>query len=114
MAKLKNIIIFVAIGAAFVLIYIFFIKPDPEPAGLVSSAVSSAGAPTPTSQSTPANGVDKAVTADFLNLLLSVKSIKLDDSIFADIAFTSLHDSSITLVQDGTEGRINPFAPLSN
>ena len=53
-----------------------------------------------------------AKNQDFLSLLLNVKSIKLDSTIFDDPAFLSLYDSSITLTPDGTEGRVNPFAPL--
>ena len=47
-------------------------------------------------------------------VLLNVKNIKLDDSIFSDIAFSNLRDSSITLIPDGTEGRPNPFAPIGS
>ena len=54
------------------------------------------------------------IAKDFLNLLLNVKNIKLDDSIFADNAFNSLRDSSIVLTPDGNEGRPNPFAPLGS
>ena len=59
-------------------------------------------------------GNSSATTQDFLTLLLSVKSISLDKdvAIFSDNAFIGLHDSSIILVPDGTEGRVNPFAPL--
>ncbi len=106
MPNIKNIIIFVAIGTAFALIYIFFIKPSPDDAALVSSLAD------PTALSVETEGNDPAVTKDFLNLLLSVKNIKLNDAIFSDGAFLNLHDSSITLVPDGNEGRVNPFAPL--
>ncbi|MEK7539348.1 MAG: hypothetical protein AAB595_01780 [Patescibacteria group bacterium] len=108
MPKLKNIIIFLTIGAVFVFIYFFYIKGSSSKDGapLVSS---SSGSPV-------ANGtegdVNSSITQDFLALLLNVKNIKLDDAIFSDNAFTSLHDSSITLTPDGTEGRPNPFAPL--
>ena len=61
-----------------------------------------------------ANEVSALVAKDFLTLLLSVKNIKLDDAIFFDVAFNSLHDSSITLIPDGTEGRPNPFAQFGN
>ena len=108
MPKIKNIIIFGAIGIAFVLIYIFFIKPSSNnntPA-LVSSGTAPVTGNTVTSNANP------LVAQDFLNLLLNIQSIKLDDSILTDPAFSSLHDSSITLTPDGTEGRPNPFAPL--
>ena len=107
-AKIKNILIFVTIGAIFVLIYIFFIKPAPAPAPLISA---SSGLVT---GNTAIVGDNSSIAKDFLALLLSVKNIKLNDSIFSDKAFLSLHDSSITLIPDGDEGRPNPFAPFSN
>ncbi|HEV7423681.1 MAG TPA: hypothetical protein VGO21_00665 [Candidatus Paceibacterota bacterium] len=111
--KIKNIIIFLVIGTVFVLIYIFFIKgsSNSNTSTLVSSTPSGAtGSPTiGNNAATPSNSL---VAQDFLNLLLSVKSIKLNDTLFADPAFTSLHDSSITLIPDTTEGRPNPFAPI--
>lgn len=88
------------------MIYIYFIKPSSPTAALVSSS------PTPTVGSTVASSADPLVAQEFLTLLLSVKNIKLDDTIFSDRAFNSLHDSSITLIPDGTEGRPNPFAPI--
>jgi len=108
MPKIRNIIIFIVIGAIFVLIYIFYIKKSPtDTASLISSTPDSAVS---TSSGTIEN--NSKVAQDFLSLLLNVKSIKLDDTIFSDNAFESLHDSSITLTPDGNEGRPNPFAPL--
>ncbi len=105
--KIKNIIIFLAIGTILVLIYFFYIKVSPEVAPLVSSSG------IPTVSNTAAKNGDSSVTKDFLTLLLNVKNIKLDDTIFSDIAFTSLDGShSIMLMSDGNEGRPNPFAPL--
>ena len=113
MPKIKNIIIFISIGAAFVLIYTFFIKgSSDDSATLVSSGETPAIVGDGASNTTLATTSNGLATADFLNLLLSVKSIKLDDSIFSDKAFISLRDSSIVLVPDGNEGRINPFAQL--
>ena len=106
MPNIKNIIIFTAIGASFILVYIFFIKSSPEEATLISSS--------PVSRA-PSTGItieDPSVAQDFLSLLLSVQGIKLDDAIFSDNAFSSLRDSSITLTPDGNEGRPNPFAPF--
>lgn len=106
MPKIKNIIIFVSIAAAFVLIYIFFIKKTPETSTLVSSSA-------PLVQNTT-NVIDQnsSVTEEFLSSLLNVNNIKLNDAILFDDAFISLHDSSIVLIPDGNEGRPNPFAPL--
>ncbi len=107
MPTTKNIIIFIAIGAVVVLGYVLFFKKSPEEKVLVS-------APTPFTQTqTPAPG--GAAAKDFLTLLLSVRSIKLDDAIFSNVAFTSLDPShSIILVPDGSEGRPNPFAPFGS
>ena len=49
---------------------------------------------------------------NFIALLLSVRSIKLDDSILKDQSFLSLKDTTITIVQIDPEGRPNPFAPI--
>ena len=113
--KIRNIIIFVVIAAILVLIYIFFIKPSPNQSNLVSSPSSTTlpnvnGTPAPTI----ATNAAPLGTQDFLTLLLNVKNIKLDDAIFADPAFSSLHDSSIVLVPDATTGRPNPFAQFGN
>ena len=108
MLKPKNIVIFLAIAAVLVLVYVFFVQGETEDTGLVSTGV------VDTTNTTPGVvGDTSSVDAkNFLGLLLSVKSIKLDDSIFSDIAFSTLRDSSITLTPDGTEGRPNPFAPI--
>ena len=115
MPKIKNIIIFTAIAAAFILIYIFFIRPSPEEENLVLSPGAvvlpdMGGATTSGSAQVTAPLVAK----DFLSLLLSVKNIKLDDAILSDPAFLTLRDSSIVLTPDGNEGRPNPFAQFGN
>lgn len=111
MLKPKNIIIFIAAGAILVLIYVFFIKPSPEPTGLVSTSTTSVTGDTTLPEGTSG---DTLGTNDFLVVLLNVKNIKLDDSIFSDPAFATLRDSSIILTPDGTEGRPNPFAPIGS
>lgn len=110
MPKIKNILIFLGVAIVFVLIYIFFIKPSPEKVGTLTSspgvsAVSNTGA---------SNTDGASMTQEFLTVLLNVKSIKLDTAILLSNAFASLHDSSITLTQDGDEGRANPFAPIGS
>lgn len=109
MPKIRNIIIFISIGAVLVLVYIFFIKPSFEDTGnLISSP-----ATLPVSSGVASD--NSLIAQDFLPLLLGVRDIKLNDSIFSDVAFTSLDGShGITLTQDGTEGRPNPFAPLGS
>jgi len=109
MAKIKNILIFVSVAAAFTLIYVFFVEKKSQEGSLISTVPSApAGAPIDASSTT----IDSSITKEFLTLLLSVKGIHLDDAIFSDIAFTTLRDSSIVLIPDGTEGRPNPFAPI--
>jgi hypothetical protein len=109
-SKIKNIIIGVVVIAVLVLVYIFFIKKSSTETGLTSSSGDSVVAEVPGASSTNAEEVGK----DFITVLLSVKSINLDDSIFKDKAFMSLNDSSITLIQVGDEGRPNPFAPIGS
>lgn len=117
MPKIRNIIIFIVIAAAFILIYIFFIKPSSQEANLVTSTPS-ASLPdmnnSPLSSDTGNTSDTSLVARDFLALLLNVKNIKLNDAIFSDPTFGSLRDSSIVLVPDGTEGRPNPFAQFGN
>ena len=110
MPKIKNILIFIAIAASLVLVYIFFIRKPPAETGALVSAPASSALPAST-----AAAPDSAVAQEFLTLLLSVKNIKLNDAVLSDPAFASLDGShSITLVPDGTEGRPNPFAPLGS
>ena len=109
MSKIKNIIILVAVGGTLILVYVFFIKKSPDPGSLVVS--SPLVSTNPDTNNLDANSI---IAGDFLSLLLNVKNIRLNDAILSDIAFTSLHDSSITLTPDGSEGRANPFAPLGS
>ncbi len=110
-SKIKNIIIFVGVAIALVLVYIFFIKKSPT----ADTALTSSGVPITNSVGTKASTEETAqISKDFISLLLSVKSIKLDDSILKNSAFVSLKDSSIVLMQDGNEGRLNPFAPIGD
>lgn len=108
MPKIKNIIIFLVIGGAMVFDYITLTKKDTAQPDLVTSSQSRA-TETPTTASIE---VDNQLSKDFLTVLLSIKNITLDDSIFSDVAFMNLKDSTIVLLPDGSEGRPNPFAPI--
>jgi hypothetical protein len=102
----KNIIIIVIVAAVLMLAYFLFFKSSPAEPDLTTSAGGSALPAGSTSDQGSAAG------SEFLSMLLNVKSIQLNDSIFNDPAFASLHDSSITLTPDAVIGRPNPFAPI--
>lgn len=55
---------------------------------------------------------DAAISDKFLALLLNMRTLKLDQSIFSDVAFTSLKDFSTTITPETNPGRANPFAPI--
>lgn len=108
MSKIKNIIIFVVIGAILVGGYLLFVKkPAPAPSLVSSSQIA-------TDTDNKLNEENSAIAKELLGVLLNVKNIRLNDSIFNEEAFISLQDSTILLVPDGTEGRPNPFAPIGN
>ena len=110
-SKIKTIIIIIVLAALLAGGYYFFVyKKSDSGAPLIQSS----------SSSVPVAGVvsdipqDSSVGQEFLSFLLSVRNIKLDDSVFSDSAFATLRVSSIDLVQDGTEGRANPFAAIGS
>ena len=105
MPKIKNIIIFIVIAIVIVFIFFYFTKASSaDQANLVSSGS------TATTNVTGSGTDGNSIAQSFLTLLLSVKTIKLDVSIFSDPAFSSLHDSSISLTPDAVTGKPNPFA----
>ncbi len=103
--KIKNLIIYFAVAVFLILGYFLLVKKPPEEKGLVSNLP---GAENPASGA----AVDTSITKDFLSVLLNVKDIKMDDSVFSARAFMNLKDSSILLIPTGDEGRLNPFAPI--
>jgi hypothetical protein len=107
-SKIKIIIVVSLVIAALVLAYIFLFKNNSDQGNLTSSF--NVADLLPNSDSASSTPVD----SNFLATLLNIRSIKLNDNIFIDPAFTNLRDSSIVLVQDGNEGRKNPFAPIGN
>ena len=106
----KNFIIFLAIALAITAVYVFFIKDSGPESNLVSSVAANVVPTAPSVGATSSNSEDNLLAEDFLALLLSVKNIKLDNSIFDDVAFNKLRDSTIVITQSGGEGRPNPFA----
>ncbi len=92
--RFRNLIILVLlVGAGFVA-YSYFYKPQEDSALLAESA----------STISPAE-------QNLITILVELKAITLDASIFADPAFQSLQDFSQALVPEPL-GRPNPFAPL--
>jgi hypothetical protein len=112
MPSIRNILIFVSIAAAMVVSYVVFIKSDEPVDNLVVSPAEVLPDAISGDEAVPVSLDDAIMAEDFLNLLLSVKNIKLDDAIFREVAWSNLVDSSIELVPSGDEGRPNPFAPL--
>jgi hypothetical protein len=112
----RNIIIFLGIAMVFTSIYIFFFRNKTPEANLISVSTNTAIQTEPATliSSGLSSEQQDAIAQNFLSLLLNVKNIKLDDSIFSDKAFNSLRDSTITLTQDGSEGRLNPFAKFGS
>lgn len=92
--RFQNIIIAVVLIVIAFFVYSYFFAPSKE-AALTKQDVS---------KETP-------VDQDLISLLLTLKSIKLDASIFTDPTFQSLQDFSKDLVPEPV-GRPNPFAPL--
>ena len=110
--KIKNIIIFITIAIIVIAVAFFFFKKKIKEDNLVSSNNSPSTSKSSNTNSKPKE--ESRLASEFLTLLLSVENIKLDDSIFSDIAFFSLHDSSIVLELESKEGRPNPFAPIGS
>jgi hypothetical protein len=107
LSKIKNIIIFLVIGGVLVGGYVLFSKTksanEPSLVGSSGTLVDAEGS---------LKEQDSAIAKELLGVLLNVKNISLNDSIFDEQAFISLRDSTILLVPDGNEGRPNPFAPI--
>lgn len=108
--NIKNIIIFTVIAVILILIYIFFIKKPTDEPNLVS------GTAVTDNSNSGINNTDQnsLIIKDLLSVLLGVKNIKLDDTLFSSKSFSDLHDSSILLTPPANqeEGRSNPFAPI--
>jgi|TARA_Y100000310_G_scaffold345866_1_gene471944 hypothetical protein len=93
--KYKNILLFLGIFAALAVGYTMFFGDDGDGSLLVSEQP--LGSP--------------EIGRELLTTLLEIKSLSLDESLFASPAFTSLEDFSQELVSLPS-GRANPFAPI--
>lgn len=93
--KYKNIIIIAAVVVIGFVLYSFFFTGE-DTSVLTSENVS----PSQT-----------AVEQELISLLLELRSITLETSLFDDPAFNSLQDFSQELVPEAV-GRTNPFAPF--
>ena len=90
----RNIIIIVAVAVVALVVYIVFFKNSDSNSGATVSS-------------------DVQVTSQqFLAELLNIDSIKIDNSIVTNPAFTVLKDLSKPIDPDNNPGRINPFAPI--
>lgn len=108
---IRNSIIFIAVFILAVIGYeVFFAKKSAAPSLQTTSGlgVTVPGAAAPVSASPDVNSVG----SDFLSLLLSVQSIKLDDSVLSSKPFTVLQDFNRPIPPDTNPGRQNPFAPI--
>lgn len=112
MKKIIKIIIIVAvIGAILYFGAQFFMKPSVE---AVPDLVSSNGEQVDGSavSDTGVNGGESDVGNEFVGLLLNMRNIKLDSSLFTKPSFKSLENFTSVLIPEGDEGRANPFAPI--
>ena len=110
--KIKNIILFLGIAIALILIYVFFFAKKPDQPNLVSSgSMTSLPNTSATGQTTSPSDVDNNET---LSVLLNVQSIVLDDALFKNPSWVTLKDNGIILNPDTNPGRINPFAPIGS
>jgi hypothetical protein len=64
---------------------------------------------------TPTSGGDDKISSDisFLTTLASLKSIKIDTSLFTNKSFNALENNAVT-ISPVVPGRVNPFAPIDN
>lgn len=105
----KNILIILGIAALAIAGYAIFARPD---AGFENDPLATTEFDS-TLGTSGALGGSTDVGGSFLTTLLSVRTFRLDDSLFANPAFQNLKDFTIVLTQPGNEGRPNPFAPIA-
>lgn len=91
------------LGALFAIvllfgIYVLFFKSETPPADTLVTT-------------SPEQSELDAMTVDLLALLLSLKTIDIDTTLFSDDRFKSLTDFSVELIKQPV-GRPNPFLPI--
>ncbi len=109
MANSTKIIIGVVVTLALLAGAYFFTTSSDKPA---SNSPLQSSQTTQAAQPQAAIGDDAALSDKFLSLLLNIRTIKLDQSIFSSPSFTSLKDFTTTISPDNNPGRDNPFAPI--
>jgi hypothetical protein len=100
-SKLKNLIILIVLLVIVGFVYKMFFKKDTP--GAITSSSSSSSATVNT---------NSTYGAEFLQQLLSLKVITLDDAILSSDPFNRLFDFTRVLTPDKNPGRPNPFAPI--
>lgn len=109
---IKTIVILAVLTGLAMAGYMFFIKKD-VPAGETTGLATVGGSAVNTGMDdAQLNQNAQEASRDFLALLLNIRSIKLDDSLFTSPAFSALADLSRPINPDTDPGRVNPFAPI--
>lgn len=103
----KAIILIVALFAAGALWYGMSQSGSGSSSAIVASG---SGVATGAGGSVISNAADPE-TQKILDILLALRSVKLDDTIFSNPAFASLKDFTTEIVPEPA-GRPDPFAPL--
>ena len=116
-AIIRNIIIIaVVLGLGFFGYEMYFGSATPKITGGLQTTAGAGAGTTATPKIATPNPVTTAdagtIGTDFLNTLLSIESISLDDTLFTSKAFTVLQDFNRPIPADQNPGRINPFAPI--
>lgn len=78
--------------------------------GGLTSSLDTTNTPSPAPDTNNSNASEDTA---FVTKLNSLKSIKIDTSLFSDKSFMLLVDNDVLLDQ-APYGRVNPFSPLSN
>ncbi len=113
---LKKIIIFGVIAIVIAIIVFIFVGKTSAPAatpGANGLQTSTGNVVSTIVNPQPQSTVEASqIGQEFINQLINLQAIKLDDEVFSSLSFQSLEDFTIILVQPGNEGRPNPFAPF--